>query len=192
MTDSSTLLAPTEDLKRRYRAENRFRKLGLYAILASLAFVVFLFATIIVDGVSAFRQTYIELDVDFKQEVFTGENLATADFPGLVKASMRSMFPDVKKRRDKKQLYKMISPAAAYLLQDMVEENPRIIGTQQKVWVLADDDVDMVRCPQRLPRTGSLRNGLWRGRPRCCTGVDPPDQTRQRRSCAGTRVPLER
>lgn len=143
-TGSNTLLQPTEALKKRYRTEQRFKRLGLSAIVLSMAFVLFLFYTIFSDGYSAFRQTYLEIEVQFDKTVFTSENLATADYPGLVKASMRSMFPDVKKRRDKKQLYSLVSPAAAYKLQDMVEANPKLIGTSQKVWVLADDDVDML------------------------------------------------
>lgn len=141
---TNTLLQPTEGLKKRYRAEKRFKRLGLTAIIMSLAFVIFLFFTIISDGVSAFRQTYVEIDIHFDPDIFTGENLATADYPGLVKKSMRSMFPEVSKRRDKKMLYSLISPGAAYELQAMVQADPKIIGTSRKIWVLADDDVDML------------------------------------------------
>lgn len=142
--NTSTLLQPTAGLRKRYRAEQRFKWMGLAAIIASLSFVAFLFFTIFSDGISAFKQTYIELDVHFEKELFTGENLATANYPGLVKSSMRNMFPEVKKRRDKKMLYSLVSPAAAFKLQDMVEADPTIIGTSQKIWVLADDDVDML------------------------------------------------
>ncbi len=41
-------------------------------------------------------------------------------------------------------LHSLASPAAAYKLQEMVQENPALIGTRQTVWVLADDDVDML------------------------------------------------
>lgn len=140
----SRLLEPTPALQKRYRAEKIFRRLGFSAIAVSLAFVCFLFYSIVSDGYSAFKQTYMELEVTFEKEVFSGANLATANFPGLVKSSLRTMFPEVKKRGEKKQLYSLVSPAAAYALQDMVEENPQLIGTTQKVWVLADDDVDML------------------------------------------------
>ncbi|MGB3211784.1 MAG: phosphate ABC transporter permease PstA [Desulforhopalus sp.] len=141
---TTSLVEPTKKLKRRYRAERWFKRLGLSAIVLALSFIAFLFYTIFSDGYSAFTQTYIALDVHFTQEKFTQENLASADFPGLVKESMRSMFPEVKGRRDKKQLYSLISPAAAYKLQDLVEADPKIIGTKRKIWVLADDDVDML------------------------------------------------
>jgi len=140
---TTNLLSPTIDLKRRYRAERWFKRLGLSAIVLALSFVAFLFFTIISDGYSAFTQSYIELDVHFAEDEFTNENLAKANFPALVKESMRAMFPKVKSRREKKQLYSLISPAAAYRLQEIIEADPKIIGTTLKFWVLADDDVDM-------------------------------------------------
>ena len=53
------------------------------------------------------------------------------------------MFPDVKGRSDKRKLYKLVSTGAAYVLQDMVMRDSGIIGTGRKVWLPADDEVDM-------------------------------------------------
>jgi phosphate transport system permease protein len=133
-----------KDLPRRYRAEKRFRRLGLAAVIVALSFLVFLFGSIIGSGYTAFRQTYIELSVTFDEAALASENLAAADFPGLVKQSLRSMFPEVRERSALKQLYRIVSPSAAYTLQDMVARNPNLIGSTQKIWVLADDDVDML------------------------------------------------
>lgn len=131
-------------LQRRYRAEKRFQRLGISAIAVALIFLGFLFTSIISNGYTAFQQTYIQIEVDFDRELFIDENLAAADFPGLVKSSLRKMFPDAKSRKDKKRLYKLVSPSAGFTLLDMVKENPKIIGTKQSIWVLADDDVDML------------------------------------------------
>jgi phosphate transport system permease protein len=141
---TSDLLKPTTRLKRRYRVERWFKRLGLTAIALSLSFVAYLFFTIFSDGYTAFKQSYIELEVHFAAEEFSQEKLANADYPGLVKHAMRTMFPEVTSREGKKFLYSLISPAAAYTLQNMVEADPKMIGTTQKVWVLADDDVDML------------------------------------------------
>ncbi len=141
---NNKLPAPDKSLKKRYRAEKRFKRLGIGAIFISLAFIVFLFTTIIKDGYTAFSQTYIELDVHFDEKYFNEEKLANGDFSGLVKHSLYAMFKDVNSRCDKRLLKKLISPAAAYKLREMVESNPKIIGSSQKVWVLADDDVDML------------------------------------------------
>jgi phosphate transport system permease protein len=141
---SSISLKFNDGLKRRYRAEKRFQRMGIAAILIALTFLGFLFTSIVSNGYTAFQQTFIQIDVDFDRELFTDENLSTANYPGMVKTSLSKIFPEVKGRGDKKQLYKLTSPSAAYTLLDLVKANPKIIGTSQAVWVLADDDVDMM------------------------------------------------
>ena len=54
------------------------------------------------------------------------------------------MFPEVKGRKDKRSLNKLVSTGAAYKLRKMVLENRDIIGKTLSVWVPADDDVDML------------------------------------------------
>lgn len=102
-----------------------------------------MFFSIISNGYTAFQQTYIQLDIVFLESFFESENLTTANFPGLVKDSLLTIFPEVKSRRDKKALFHMASPAASYLLRDMVKKDPSLIGTEKSIWVLADDDIDM-------------------------------------------------
>ena len=140
---------PTTDivnkgLKRRYNAERRFRRLGISAIAVALLFLSMLFVSIISKGYSAFQQTFVQVDIFFDPDEFTNENLATANFPGLVKTSLRTMFPDVKSRRDKKALYKLVSPGASFQLQKLIKDNPSMIGSTQTLWVPADDDLDML------------------------------------------------
>ena len=130
-------------LRRRYRAEQRFKRLGIAAISSALFFLAFLFVSIFSKGYPAFQQTYMQLDVVFSEDVFTGENLATANYPKLVKQSMSSMFPEATSRKDKRDLYQMVSSGASFTLQDMVTADPTLIGTEQSIWVLADDDIDM-------------------------------------------------
>ncbi len=134
----------SKDLQRRYRAERWFQRCGIAAIVIALSFLFFLFASIIGSGYTAFRQTFIELEVNLAQDLFKDENLAAADYAGIIKESLRRDFPEVKERRALKSLYMLISPGAAFTLQEMVKENPRLIGTRQKVWVPANDDVDML------------------------------------------------
>ena len=131
-------------LKKRYKAERRFRMYGVAAISAGLLFLALLFISIVGNGYTAFRQTFIELEVFFDQDVLDKENLAKANYQGLVKTAIRKDFPDVKKRRDKKKLYSLVSTGAAYKIREMVMNNPDIIGETRSVWVPADDDVDML------------------------------------------------
>ncbi|MES9943156.1 MAG: phosphate ABC transporter permease PstA [Candidatus Thiodiazotropha sp. 6PLUC2] len=137
-------------LDRRYRKERHFRWLGLGAIMLGLLFVSFLFITIFSNGYTAFQQTYVKLDVFYDPELIApvGETdqdvLSGANYGGVIKATMRQMFPDVNNRREKKVLYGLISTGASYVLRDRVMSNPELIGTKGELWVAADDDVDML------------------------------------------------
>jgi len=137
-------------LKRRYAAERRFRLLGLAAVVMGLVFVALLFADIVIKGHTAFLQTYIQLPIHFDAEVIdpTGERdpktLKRANYRTLWRDALREEFPGVSGRQDLRQLYGILSIGVSEQLRDMVQSDPDLIGTTQPVWLLADDDVDML------------------------------------------------
>jgi phosphate transport system permease protein len=143
-TSTRTLDIVNRGLAKRYRAERRFRYYGLAGIGISLVFLSLLFVSIIGNGYTAFQQTFIQLDVTFDPEILGDDSLSTADYPGLVKKSLRSLFPDVSGRRDKRALYALVSSGAAFELRRLVLEDPSIIGKAMTIWVPADDNVDML------------------------------------------------
>ncbi len=142
--EETTMERVSRGLAKRYRRERRFKLFGLGAILASLCFLGLLFVTIGANGWTAFQQTEILLDIHFDRQQFTADNLSNANYPALIKKSMLTMFPKVKRRSDKRKLYKLVSSGAAYVLQDMVMRDSGIIGTSRKIWLPADDEVDML------------------------------------------------
>jgi phosphate transport system permease protein len=131
-----------QGLAKRYRAEKRFRLYGLVAIFLSLVFLSVLFITIFGKGYTALQQAYIEIEIYFDPEVIDRTDLATSDFPGLVKKAMRNMFPEATSRKDKRALYKLVSSGAAFQLREAVIKEPSIIGQTRTLWVPADDDLD--------------------------------------------------
>ncbi|MEJ2694253.1 MAG: phosphate ABC transporter permease PstA [Candidatus Thiodiazotropha sp.] len=137
-------------LDRRYRKERNYRRIGLGAILLGLLFVSFLVVSIVSKGYTAFQQTYIQLDVTFDPEKIApvGETdpevIAKGDFGGIIKQALRDEFPTVTNRREKRVLYGLVSTGASFQLLDRVKQDPSLIGTSQSVWLLADDDVDML------------------------------------------------
>ena len=155
MTDSRSHSETIKaSLKRRNAAERRFRFYGMLAISFAVACLGILFFTILSKGISAFQQTYIQIDIHFDSEQIDPKKLADANYQGLVKKSLRGLFPEVKSRRDKKDLYKLVSSGASYELLDMVRKDPSLISKNVSVWVTADDDVDMFAkgfIPRELP-----------------------------------------
>ncbi len=131
-------------LAKRYRRERRFRMFGLGAVLMSICFLGLLFGSIIGNGWSAFEQAEVKLPIHFDSAMFDVDNLAAADYGGLVKHSLQILFPEVKGRRDKRRLYKLVSSGAPFVLQDIVVHNTGLIGTTREIWLPADDEVDML------------------------------------------------
>ena len=118
--------------------------------MVGLLFVSFLFVNIVSNGYTAFEQTFIKLDVTFDPELIApvGETdpkvISKGDFGGLIKAALREKFPQVSNRREKKVLYGLVSSGGAFELRDQVLNDPTLIGTTRPVWLVADDDVDML------------------------------------------------
>ncbi len=131
-------------LAKRYGKEQRFKIYGLTAVVLSLSFLALLFFTIFSNGYSAFFQTFVKLEVFFDPAFIDTDDPANSNFPGLVKKTLRDEFPEVKTRKEKKELYSLISSGAAFQLQKMIQQQPDLAGRTVTIRVPADDDVDML------------------------------------------------
>jgi len=136
-------------LGRRYRAERRFKAYGMVAIGLGLAFILFLFGSIISNGYTAFQQTFMQLSIELPRDEIDPEGtgdpevIKDANWGKLVKLALLDMFPDVG-RSDQRQLFQIVSNGASFQLEDRVTANPDLIGTTLDIWVPADDNVDML------------------------------------------------
>ncbi len=137
-------------LKRRYRAEMRFRTYGVAAVALGILFVAFLFYSIVSKGYTAFEQTFIRLDVNYAPASIDPDgkrapaDLAAANYEALVRAALRERFPQVTARADLKQLYGIMSSGAEDVVRKRVLEDPARIGTTESLWLMADDHIDML------------------------------------------------
>jgi len=140
--------AVEKNLGARKRRNRRFRLMGLGAVAIGMLLLVVMFASIAGNGYSAFQRTEVLLDIDFDPVVIdpngsrSADILMRADYTGLVKTSLRKRFSEVKKRKQKLALYRLVSSGAGDQLRDMVMEDPSVIGSSRKIWLIADDDLD--------------------------------------------------
>ncbi len=136
-------------LGKRYAREKRFRAYGIASITLSILFLGLLMFNIFSKGLPAFTSTYIKLDVLLDAQTLgvtaesTPEQLRTANYAGVVNNSLQTLIPNVEDRKEKKALKSLVSGDAPYDLQRLVLADPKLIGTNQSVWVLADDEIDM-------------------------------------------------
>ncbi|WP_353406420.1 phosphate ABC transporter permease PstA [Pseudoteredinibacter isoporae] len=137
-----------KNLAKRYRAEKRFKAYGIASITFGLICLVFLFTDIIGKGYTAFVQNYIKLEINLDAEALDirdpsdGNQVAGANYMGVVKQALRERFPDVSGRKNKRTLYKLVSNGSGFDLRKMLEADPSILNTTQTVWLMADDDID--------------------------------------------------
>jgi phosphate transport system permease protein len=146
-------------LARRYRAERRFRMMGLAAIIASLIFLSFLFFSIISKGYTALWQTFMQIDVRVDASFFKDGDIGGANYQGMIKESIRRMFPEVTGRGDQRRLFALFSNGAAFQLRRLVLEDRTLIGKELSIWVPSDDDVDML-VKGHLPRNSAAGGRL--------------------------------
>lgn len=148
LPDSTTTRRKVEGtLAKRRRKEAFFRASGIAATLVGLLFLVIFFWTIIAKGASAFAQTFIEIEIEFSEDVLApgGElDLAYADFDSLARAGLREKFPEVADRAERRALNQLLSVAAGYRIKQEIENNPDLLGKKMTIAVPASASVDMV------------------------------------------------
>jgi phosphate transport system permease protein len=133
-------------LKKRYAREKRFQWYGRLAVLTGFVFLFILLFDIVSKGYPAFTQQFIKVTVDFDADRLgvepgaSEEVLYQANYLGVIKNSLREMFPEASGRQEKRQLYRLISIGAEYQLRDYVIENPEVIGSTQDIWLMAHSE----------------------------------------------------
>jgi len=106
-------------LKRRYRADFRFKVYGILAIAFALCFLLFFFTDIIYKASPALEQAYIEVPVTYSESIKTNYNHA---------------IPKAFKR--------LVSKAFLRTLPLKLEEHPELLGQTHTEWALANHRVD--------------------------------------------------
>lgn len=137
-------------IRKRYRAERRFRMYGLAAILAALGMLTVLLVSIVSAGLPAFTTTQVSLDLTFDAGDIDPDGsrdpakLESANYRGALLKSLRTEFPGAETRQGRRDALNMISNNVTFIMRDMVLADPAIIGTTQQVWVKSSADIDQL------------------------------------------------
>lgn len=133
-------------VRRRYRAEARFKAYGIAALLVTAVFLVILIADILMKGLPAFTQHSMTLNVEVPASEF-GDKSATAirgaDYFPITRDALKAAIPGIESRSGERALTRLLSTGAPDLLRDRLVANPSLIGTTVKVSLLLSDDADL-------------------------------------------------
>lgn len=136
-------------LEQRHRAERRFRAYGLAAISSALLILGLLFGSILIAGTGAFFKNVVVLEIRFDPELIdpsgarTAESLGAGDYSAVVKTALRKHFPDVTDRKGLRDLDRLMSSGAIYVLRDRVLAEPTLVGRAAFIELPLSDDADL-------------------------------------------------
>lgn len=135
-------------LARRYRAERNFRRVGLGAVVFSVAVLVFLLGNMLINGVAGFQRAEVEVTIDFPTSGVTGDAISLTAPSAMQTLEMQGL-PDIVTFFAEEQLGK---DAAA----EISSEAWRDVAT-----ALAEDP-DLITRSQsfNLPTSSALAAGL--------------------------------
>ncbi|MDO5603916.1 MAG: phosphate ABC transporter permease PstA [Paracoccus sp. (in: a-proteobacteria)] len=151
---TSSLLVKDVRTRRRNAAEGRFRAYGLAAIGIAVLALVILVSTILRDGSSAFRQTYLDLPVYLNPEVVDPQGnrdpaemakVLTLAYSRVLDASFDSAVAGMNLNIEgltENDLKGLVSREAAAALRNRVLADPELVGQTIDVNVLTNGRID--------------------------------------------------
>jgi phosphate transport system permease protein len=147
MTERERREAVRRRIRRRYRAERRFRWYGAAAICVALLALVTLLGSVVSQSLPAFSEHRVRLTVHFDPELLAPEDgasgLAQANYAGVVRQALRSHFPEVTSRGDVRALGGLLSVGAPFELRARVLADPSLVGRTEEMWLLLEDQADL-------------------------------------------------
>ncbi len=142
---------------RRMRAEKRFRFYGLMALMLAVLVLVVLLGSLITRGYSGFLQTQIKVPVTFDTASLPLEEgrdnlrlLPASNYNRLVHDALLSQFPEVKDRKDRRQLYALVTNSGVQLKRMMLAQEQ--LPVKMELWLPASSVAD-------LYNKGSMQEG---------------------------------
>ena len=131
-------------LRRRYRAERRFRWICMATLGIAAVFLVILMGSIVSRGWTGFLATQMKLTVTLDASQIDPENPAQGNYRMLVVTALQKEFPEATSRSDMRALLGMVSNGAYVELTNLVADDPSLIGSTVDIWVPAASDLDML------------------------------------------------
>ncbi|MEM1079510.1 MAG: phosphate ABC transporter permease PstA [Pseudomonadota bacterium] len=150
----SSLLVQDARTKKRNAAESRFKVYGMAAVVTGILALVLLLASILSNGLSAFQQTYVTLEIELLEEKLdkSGERdlsvmrkVSTFGYAPLIATAMGKKLEEngiAIEGLSTKQAGAIISKDAPAQLRNFVLANSEVVGTTQTFELLANGRID--------------------------------------------------
>ena len=154
-----------KSLKKRKRSEKIFKFCSILGISSAILFLIIILSSVFLEGRKAFFNTHIRVNIYFDPSIITPngnlDEIKDANFQTLINNSLKEYFPEIKKRKEIRELRKIVSNGEADALQELVITQPSLIGETSSVWIKAASTFDVIhKNPEmlKLPEEDRLMN----------------------------------
>jgi phosphate transport system permease protein len=136
-------------VRRRYRAEARFKAYGLMAIATAAIFLAVLLIDVFTKALPAFTINSLTLDVPVPADLVAPDQkydpaaIRNADYLPVMRDALKAAIPGIKGRVPERTLIRLLSSGAADDLRERLAADPSLIGTTIKTSLLLSDDADL-------------------------------------------------
>jgi len=130
--------------RRRHAADRRLQLYGLTAISIAIGLLAILVTSLVMTGHSAFIQTMVTLDFPVSTEHVSADDPAEGNYRAVIADALRAQFPDVESPREARQLSKIITNNAQFMVRDVVVADPETIGGTLTLSVPVSDPFDQL------------------------------------------------
>lgn len=154
-------------LRKRYRAELRFRSYGVAAIVFAIASLALLLVSVISEALPAFAKYELRMPVTLDAALVDKPGARNpADirsniggFSEAIRANLRARFPEAgQDHAAQRQLYRLVSTLAAAPLAERTAAHPETIGASVPAHVAVSDVIDLylkgLATPERVDTAG--------------------------------------
>jgi phosphate transport system permease protein len=104
------------------------------------------------------------VEVEFSPQHIDPSRPQAGDYLAVLRTALQERFPEATSREDRRRLMALLSGAAQEQLRDMVRADPSLIGTRQRVWLLAASDADVAVKDGLARRMSAAEEGQGWGR----------------------------
>ncbi len=149
MTNDLQTAAFNARLKKRYRAEKRFRAYGLTAIILAAAFLFFLLADIVTKATPALTANWLEIKMNIpRQDVENNGEIdpdlfGKLDLQSQARDALQAYFPHVTARTERRQLNALLSSSATAAFQARLAKDHTLLDKDVTAQVLFSDNADL-------------------------------------------------
>ena len=136
-------------VRRRYRAEARFKAYGLMAIAVAAIFLAVLLVDVFTKAIPAFTVHSLNLNVPVPADLVPAEQrhnpdaIRNADYLPVMREALKKAIPGVQGRANERTLIRLLSTGAADGLRERIAADPSLIGSTLKMPLLLSDDADL-------------------------------------------------